>query len=113
MSLFSFVTDNNGYFKIPTPPVYFYPPVYSTICNIIDESNKLNKNLSVISRVDFIFSALYKFGYRDKSIHMIKYAYTNIESKIKINGLLSDPLTIMLVRQGCLLSMLFVIQYCG
>ena len=37
---------------------------------------------------------------------MIKVAYTNIESKIKINGLLSDPLTLMLVNQGCLPSML-------
>ena len=35
-----------------------------------------------------------------------KVAYTNIKSKIKTNGLLSDPLTLMLVRQGCLLSML-------
>ena len=37
---------------------------------------------------------------------MIKVAYTNIESKIKINGFLSDPLILMLVRQGCQLSML-------
>ena len=37
---------------------------------------------------------------------MIKVACTSIEFKIKINGLLSDPLTLMLVRQGCLLSML-------
>ena len=29
---------------------------------------------------------------------MIKVAYTNIESKIKINGLLSDHLILMLVR---------------
>ena len=36
---------------------------------------------------------------------MIKVAYTNIESKIKINGLLSDPLILMFVRQGCLLFM--------
>ena len=40
---------------------------------------------------------------------MIKAACTNKESKIKINGLLSDPLILMLVRQGCLLS---VIEYC-
>ena len=39
-------------------------------------------------------------------IHMIKVSYTNIESKIKINGLLSDPLTLRWVRWGCLLSML-------
>ena len=37
---------------------------------------------------------------------MFSVAYTNIESKIKINSLLSDPLTPMCVRQGCLLSML-------
>ena len=35
---------------------------------------------------------------------MIKVAYTNIESKTKTNGLLSDPL--ILVSQSCLLSML-------
>ena len=53
-----------------------------------------------------MFSLLHKFGYRDKFIYMIKVAYTSIESKIKINCLLSDPLTLMLVCQGCLLSML-------
>ena len=37
---------------------------------------------------------------------MIKVACTSIESKIKINGLQSDPLILMLVRQGCVLSML-------
>ena len=33
-------------------------------------------------------------------------AYTNIESKIKINGLLFDPLTPICVRQWCQLSKL-------
>ena len=33
-------------------------------------------------------------------------AYTNIESKIKINGLLFDPLIPMCVRQWCQLSKL-------
>ena len=37
---------------------------------------------------------------------MIKIAYTNIESKIEINDLLSDPLIFMLVLQGCLFSIL-------
>ena len=79
------------------------------------ESNKLNKNLLVISlRVDFIFSALRKFGYGGKFIHMIKVAYTNIESKIKINGILSDPLKLMFLRQG-LSTLHAVTQYfdCG
>ena len=37
---------------------------------------------------------------------MIKVAYTNIESKFKIKGILSGLLTFILVRQGYLLSML-------
>ena len=37
---------------------------------------------------------------------MNKVSYTNIKSKIKINSLLFDPLTLTLVCQGCLLSML-------
>ena len=67
--------------------------------------NKLNKNLSVISldslktfaRVgrDFVFFALQKLGYGDKFIHMMKFAFTNIQSKIEINDLLSDPFTVM------------------
>ena len=36
---------------------------------------------------------------------MIKAACTNIESKIKINDLLSGPLGLLLVCQGCLLYM--------
>ena len=51
-----------------------------------------------------------KFGYGGKFIHMIKVAYTNIESKNKINGLVSEPFTLMQgVRQGCQLSMLLYI----
>ena len=37
---------------------------------------------------------------------MIKVAYITIEPKITINGLLPDPLILMFVRQGCILSML-------
>ena len=40
---------------------------------------------------------------------MIKIVYTNIESKFKINGVLSGPLTLIQVRQGCLLSNLLYI----
>ena len=41
---------------------------------------------------------------------MIKICYNNIQSKIKINGLLSDPFIITRgVRQGCPLSMLLYI----
>ena len=77
----------------------------STIGNVNDIENKLNNSITVISlyflkafnRIDsdFIFSALSKFGYEDKFIHMIEVAYTNIQSKIKINGLLSHPSTLM------------------
>ena len=37
---------------------------------------------------------------------MIKFACSNIKSNIRINGLLSDPFIVTLVRQECLLSML-------
>ena len=41
---------------------------------------------------------------------MIKVAYNDIQSKIKINGLLSDPITLNQgVRQGCPLSMMLYI----
>ena len=92
----------------------------STIRDIIDISNKLNKNLSVISldflkafdRLDlnFIFLVLRQFGYGQKFIQMIKVCYNDIQSKIKVNGLLSAPFTIMRsVRQGCPLSVLLYI----
>ena len=59
---------------------------------------------------DFNFSALHKLGYRDKFIHMVKDVYTNTQTKIKINGLLSDPFTLTReVSQGCLFSMLLYI----
>ena len=41
---------------------------------------------------------------------MVKDVYTNIQTKIKINGLLSDPFTLTReVCQGCLFSMLLYI----
>ena len=65
----------------------------STIRDIIDVSNKLNKNLSVISLIflnafdsldlDFTFPALGKFAYGGNFIHMTKVCYNNIQSKIK------------------------------
>ena len=72
---------------------YFYTPLLFVVY-IIDVSNKLNKNI-VRVEWDCNFSALRKFGYGDKSIHhMVKDVYTNIQSKIKINGLLSDFFTL-------------------
>ena len=56
----------------------------------------------------FCLFCLVNLGYGDKFIHMIKVALTKIQSKIKINSLLSDPSTFMRgVRHGCVLS-----QYC-
>ena len=93
---------------------------FFTIRDIIDVSNKLSKNLSVMSLdflkgfdrldLDFIFLAMKKLGYGENFIHMIKVCYNNIQSKIKINGSLSDPFTLIRgVRQGCSLSMLLYI----
>ena len=41
-----------------------------------------------------VCSALQKFGYGEKFMHMIKVAVTKIHSKIKINGLPSDTFTL-------------------
>ena len=69
--------------------------------------------MKVFGRVDwdFVFSVLQKFGYGEKFICMIKVAYINIQTKIKINGLLSDPFTLMQgVHQGCPLSLVLYIM---
>ena len=65
-----------------------------------DMSSPLNKQLAVIyldflkafDRVDkvFNFSALHKLGYTNKFINIIQVVYTNVQSKIKINGLLTE-----------------------
>ena len=79
----------------------------SNICDIIDESNKLNKNVSVIF-LELILSFLLciSLDMGTNSLTWLKL-YTNIESEIKINCLLSDPLTFMWVCQGCIPPMLF------
>ena len=60
---------------------------------------------------DFISSDLQKFGYGVKFIRMIKVAYTDIQSKIKINGLLSDSFTLMQgINHGCPLSLVLYIM---
>ena len=69
--------------------------------------------MKVFGRVDwdFVFSVLQKFGYGEKFICMIKVAYTNIQSKIKINGPLSDPFIFMQgVCQGFPLSLVLHIM---
>ena len=92
----------------------------STIQDITDVSNKLGKNLSVIlldflkafDRLDwnFIFKALEKFGYGKNFLHLIKICYKNIQSKVKISGLLSNPFILSRgVHQGCPLSILLYI----
>ena len=72
-----------------------------TICVIIDESNKLNKNISVIS-LELVLSFLFcRSSVMETNPFTFQVAYTIIESKIKIHGILSDPLSPMCVRQLC------------
>ena len=57
-------------------------------------SNTLNEQLAVIfcffsHRVDWGFTFCAQFN------HIVQVGYTNIQSKIKTNGLLSNPLTLM------------------
>ena len=81
-------------------------------------SNALNEQLVVISLyffseggLGFTFSALHMFGYGSKFIHIVQAGYINIQSKIKINSLLSNPFTLMgRVYRGCPLSMLSYIS---
>ena len=91
-----------------------------TIQDIVDLSNKLNEKLLAISLdflkvfdrldFDFIFLTLKKFWYGNKFINLTKVCYNNIQSKIKINGLLSEPFTLKRgVHQGCPLSVLLYI----
>ena len=57
---------------------------------------------------DLIF--LRKFGYRNKFIYMIQVASINIQTKIKISGLLIESFTLIQgFHQGCPLSMLLCI----
>ena len=70
-------------------------------------SNKLNKDRSVIS-LEFIWNVIFLLSI--KFIHIVEDAYTTIQSKIKINGFLTDPFTLTQgVCQGCLFSMLLYI----
>lgn len=58
-----------------------------------------------------VISAFQEFDYVGKFIHMIESAFTKTQSKIKINGLLSDLFTVMRgVFQGCPLSILLCID---
>ena len=81
-----------------------------TICDITDVPNKLKNTYDRVDW-DFVCTALQKFENWEKFIHMIKVAFTKIQSRTKINGFLSEPLTFMSgVRQGCpLLMMLYII----
>ena len=70
------------------------------------------RNLKALDRVDwdFVFYPMQKFKNGDTFIHIITVACTNIQSKVKINGLVSDAFTLMRgVCQECPLSVLLYI----
>ena len=93
----------------------------SSISDASDTSTTLGKQFAIISldflkafdRVDWdlIFSAFVSLvSFENKCIHMIQVAHTNISSKIKINGPLSDLFTLIRgVFHGSLLSILLYI----
>ena len=61
--------------------------------------------------MDFILKALRRLGFGDSFVNWVSILYTDIESSVQINNILSDffPVT-RSVRQGCPLSMgLFII----
>ena len=60
----------------------------------------------------FLFRVLERFGFGPKFIHWINILYTDIFSKILINGHLSDPFLLSKgVRQGCPLSPLLYVLF--
>ena len=97
----SYLILSSGYFRnlkkksagIKKKELYY---THFLLCVILWMYNTLNEQLAVISlgfffhRVDwdFAFSALHMFGYRNKLIHIVEVRYTNMQYKIKRNGLL-------------------------
>ena len=65
----------------------------------------------VLSQICYsqVNSALFKFGYGEKFIHMIEVPHTNIQSKTQKNGLLSVPFTLMRSWPGVSTLILFFI----
>ena len=64
--------------------------------------------------VGILLSALHMFSYGNKFIYIVEFGYTNIKSKIKINGLLIQPLYHKNVRSSSEVSTLNVVIYqCG
>ena len=93
-----------------------------TTIDVIKYANKKNLKAAVLlldqekafDRVnhDFLFKTLKHFGFGNNFTSWIKTLYSDIYSRIKINGFLTDPIRIERgVRQGCPLSaMLFVLM---
>ena len=89
--------------------------------DIIYYTNDLDLELAVVNldwykafdlvSMEFTLKALRKLGFGETFVHWVSILYTDIESSVLINNILSDffPVT-RSVRQGCPLSMgLFII----
>ena len=77
----------------------------SIMRNTVDLSNTLDKPLQLslytLSRLLIVLTGI-SFSLGSQFIYFIQNAYTNIQSKIKINGLLSDTFTVIQgFRHGC------------
>ena len=59
---------------------------------------------------DYMFTVLRAYGFGDSFIKWVKLLYTDIHSRVLVNGFLSDPFAIeRSIRQGCGLSMLLYV----
>ena len=67
----------------------------STISDIIDEPNELNKNLSVIPLELILYFLQCLSSDMKTNLYTYYIHQLHMESKIKVKGLLSDPLTFM------------------
>jgi len=59
---------------------------------------------------EYLFAVLRAFGFGNSFIKWVELLYTDIYSRVLVNGFLSDPFTIeRSIRQGCGLSMLLYV----
>jgi hypothetical protein len=90
------------------------------IRNLVEYTNDKNMPAAIISldqskafdRVshEYLFNVLRTFGFKSHFISLVKLLYTDVESRVLVNGYISNELPVQRsVRQGCSLSPLLYV----
>ena len=62
--------------------------------------------------IDFLIRVMLKLGFNQMFINWVKLLYTDIQSKVMINGILTETFSVRRgIRQGCPLSMLLYVIF--